>query len=450
MRTAGTDVDLAVVGAGAAGCTAALVAAGAGLTVALLERDGAQPPTTALSGGWVFAAGTRYQAKAGIDDSPEALARDIQAKNGGEGDPALVRAICAVSAEVVHWLADEVGYPLRLAPEAGRVDDPDLPLRAHEGRHERGGAALMAALRAKARATEEIAWADPYPVRGLLCGDGAVLGVAGEGEEIRAGAVVLAAGGFGGSPALLERWCPAAAGLEYVGGPGATGEAIEWARELGAALLHMDAWQGHSQFVKGFGVRLSPGIPGEGGIFVDARGRRFAREDVNYSAFALELTCLPEREAVEIFDERVLDAVRDQELMRAAAAAAIYRRAETVEELAAQFGLDPGVLAETLGEYAAACREGRDRFGRVSFGQPLRPPYYAARVIPTLAHTQGGLAVSARMEVLREDGSPIPGLYAAGGTAVGLSGSGAAGYYSGNGLLAAFGGGLLAARAIGA
>ena len=58
--------------------------------------------------------------------------------------------------------------------------------------------------------------------------------------------------------------------------------------------------------------------------------------------------------------------------------------------------------------------------------KPLRPPYGAVRVTGALFHTQGGLMVSARAGVLR-DGAEIPGLFAAGGAAAGMSGHGAAG-----------------------
>ena len=45
----------------------------------------------------------------------------------------------------------------------------------------------------------------------------------------------------------------------------------------------------------------------------------------------------------------------------------------------------------------------------------------ASRSFPALALTQGGLAVDEESgQVLREDGQPIAGLYAAGRTAVGL------------------------------
>jgi fumarate reductase flavoprotein subunit len=68
------------------------------------------------------------------------------------------------------------------------------------------------------------------------------------------------------------------------------------------------------------------------------------------------------------------------------------------------------------------------------------------KVVPALFHTQGGLVVDGSARVLREDGSPIEGLYASGGAAVGISGHGAAGYLAGNGLLPALGLAFLAAE----
>jgi fumarate reductase flavoprotein subunit len=82
--------------------------------------------------------------------------------------------------------------------------------------------------------------------------------------------------------------------------------------------------------------------------------------------------------------------------------------------------------------------ETHDPFGRDLRGAPpLRPPYRAARVTGALFHTQGGLVIDREARVLREDGTPLPNLFAAGGAACGLSGSTAAGYLSGNGLLTA-------------
>src|SRR5579883_495707 len=80
-RSTRTRADVAVVGAGAAGCVVALRAAALGLTVVLLEKA-EHGATIERGGGWIFACSTRWQAEAGIVDSPEGFAADIQAKNG--------------------------------------------------------------------------------------------------------------------------------------------------------------------------------------------------------------------------------------------------------------------------------------------------------------------------------------------------------------------------------
>jgi fumarate reductase flavoprotein subunit len=77
-------------------------------------------------------------------------------------------------------------------------------------------------------------------------------------------------------------------------------------------------------------------------------------------------------------------------------------------------------------------------FGRDFTRRPaLQPPYYAVRVTGALFHTQGGLVVNERAQVLREDGTTLPNLFAGGGAARGVSGPGASGYLAGNGLLTA-------------
>jgi fumarate reductase flavoprotein subunit len=80
----------------------------------------------------------------------------------------------------------------------------------------------------------------------------------------------------------------------------------------------------------------------------------------------------------------------------------------------------------------------QDRFGR-KFAPEMNcaAPLYAVKVTGALFHTQGGLVVDAAGRVKRPDGSLLPNLFAAGGAAAGISGTTAAGYLSGNGLLTA-------------
>jgi fumarate reductase flavoprotein subunit len=114
-------------------------------------------------------------------------------------------------------------------------------------------------------------------------------------------------------------------------------------------------------------------------------------------------------------------------------------RSESLEDLAGTLGLPADALAATVAETNRSARgEIHDVFGREEYlGGPFEPPFYGIHVRGALFHTQGGLRVDTRARVLRPDGEPIPGLYAGGGTAVGVSGSGYRGYSSGNGLLAA-------------
>ena len=90
-----------------------------------------------------------------------------------------------------------------------------------------------------------------------------------------------------------------------------------------------------------------------------------------------------------------------------------------------------------------------DQFGRRDFGRaPLIAPFHVCRVVPGLFHTQGGLKVDAHARVLDLNGKIVPGLFAGGGAAAGISGrTGALGYASGNGLLTAIALGRLAGLA---
>src|SRR5262249_16804923 len=91
---------------------------------------------------------------------------------------------------------------------------------------------------------------------------------------------------------------------------------------------------------------------------------------------------------------------------------------------------------------------GQDRFGRKFLADQLcGPPYHATKVTGALFHTQGGLAVDPTGRVMRKNGTGFPNLFAAGGAATGVSGSTAAGYLSGNGLVTATVLGHLAGKA---
>jgi fumarate reductase flavoprotein subunit len=266
---------------------------------------------------------------------------------------------------------------------------------------------------------------------------------------VRARKTILAVNGFAGNPGLVRRHCPEIAGARYFGARGSTGEAVAWGEAVGAAFANMAAYQGYGAVADPHGSILSWTTIEKGGIIVGAGARRFGNEGIGYSGFA-KLVLGQGRFGYAVFDQKVFDvAALEEEFLELAAHGGI-KRADTPAGLAAAHGLDGEALAREIAAYNAAAEgAGSDRFGRTDFGlSALRAPFYICRVVPGLFHTQGGLRVDADARVLREDGRPVPNLFAGGGAAAGMSGrAGALGYASGNGLLTAIALGRLAALA---
>jgi fumarate reductase flavoprotein subunit len=428
---------LVVVGAGACGMVSALAAAKRGARVLIFEKGDKPGGNTALSTGLIPAAGTRFQREAGVpDDTPELMAKDIFEKNGYESDPEVTRLLCEESGPLIEWLVDEIGCEMNcytdfLYPGQSR-------LRMH-GPKSSYGSELVRQLRSAIHEEPRIELRTGLPVEGLLRDGRRVSGVETANGQTEAGAVILALNGFGGDREMVRECLGAeAADALYYGSPSNTGEGIRWGMSLGAATGHMSSYQGHASVAFPDGPLVTWAVVVNGAILVNRRGERFGCETVGYSEYAGAVMAQPGGEAWEIFDQEVYDASRGTRFEEVIKAGKVVR-SESLKELAEIFGLPPGALTATVGEVNGAARgEVPDPFGREAFsGGPLEPPFYGVRVRGALFHTQGGLKVDTRARVLRADGDHIPRLYAGGGTAVGVSGSGYRGYSSGNGLLAA-------------
>lgn len=430
-------VDVAVVGAGAAGMMTALRAArNPGIQVAVLEAGTRHGCNTEFSSGSLAAGGTRFQAAAGVDDSPERHAKDILAVSGDHDGADLVHAVCTAAPRYVEWLADELGQPTEVGLDMQRSGQSVPRLHTDPGRS--GGRLLVRTLRRAMAAAPNIAFADDSPVADLLASEGRVTGVrvdrAGAVEEIEAAEVVLASDGFGNNRELVRTYCPTAADAFYGGVSTSNGDAVRWGVELGAELHNMSAYLGSGMVVAGHGTRVNPNLPWLGALLVDGSGTRFCDETAQgYSKLGGILRGLPDGRAVLIWDEPAHKLAVNSELMRESTAAGAYRRYDTVAEIAEGLGLPTDALATTVGAFASRS----DLVERP--GERLVPPYYAARITHGMLTTQGGVKVDTDGRVLRTDGGTVPGLSAAGGAAAGISGSSPDGYSSGNGLLAALG-----------
>ena len=177
----------------------------------------------------------------------------------------------------------------------------------------------------------------------------------------------------------------------------------------------------------------------QGGIQVNAQGRRFRDETRGYSEQAAEVLRQPGAIAWDIFDARIAAAARQFEDFQTAERAGAILTAQSIGELAAAMRVPADVLGKEWNYVEALKARGEvDRYGRpFAPEQRLLPPFRAVKVTGALFHTQGGLAIDAIGRVKRNDGTIFPNLFAAGGAAAGVSGTTAAGYLSGNGLLTA-------------
>ncbi|HEX3501541.1 MAG TPA: FAD-dependent oxidoreductase [Stellaceae bacterium] len=434
-------VPVLVIGSGACGLTAALAAHDAGAEVLVLERDRMPRGSTALSSGFIPAAGTRFQREKGIEDSPALLAADIMAKNKGRSSPIVTARVAERVGPTLEWLADRHGVKFEVIE--GFLYPSHSVLRMH-ATPQRTGADLMTYLLAAAEAAGIATMASAHVVALFAEEDGRIAGVEiarpdGARETIGCAALVLACNGYGGDPALVRRYIPEMAGALYFGHQGNQGDALRWGEALGARLRDLGAYQGHGSVAHPHGILITWALMMEGGFQVNAEGRRFSNEQRGYSEQAVDVLNQQGGVAIEIYDARLHALGLDFEDYRNAVAAGAIRSAESIEALAVLFGLPAPALAATLAETrATAAGERTDPFGRDFTRKPtLAPPFYGVRVTGALFHTQGGLEIDADARVLRRDGRPLLNLLAGGGASRGLSGPERAGYFSGGGLLAA-------------
>jgi fumarate reductase flavoprotein subunit len=316
----------------------------------------------------------------------------------------------------------------------------------------RSGRGLLSGLLSAMRSHGSIDMLVPARLTGVSGEPGGVYAVTlafpdGTEEVVPAAALLLATNGFGADADLVARHIPEIAGATYHGSAESTGDALRIGTALGAATAYLDAYQGHAALTAQAATLAGWATVMHGGFLVDDRGMRFGDETIGYSEYAREVLARAGGRAVIVLDRRVHDACMAFDDFRDTVDSGALRWADTAQDLAAAVGVDPAGLAATLSTTAeVATGLAHDAFGRTDWAAPLRPPYAGIRVVPALFHTQGGLRVDGHARVLTPDGTPIPGLYASGGAAMGISGHGARGYLAGNGLLPALGLAFLAAE----
>ncbi|RMF10427.1 MAG: FAD-binding protein [Alphaproteobacteria bacterium] len=436
------SIPVLIAGAGACGLTAALAAHDAGADVLVLERDAKPFGSTGMSYGAICAAGTRKQQEAGIQDTGEALAEDIIAATKGQTDPDYAARVARQSGPTVDWLIEQHGLSLEL--EVGWTGFGHRVPRLHAPAN-RTGEELMSMLQNAVSAAAIDILTEARLTTLYKGGDGRVTGVGvtrpdGSTEEIACDNLILATCGFGANHEMVARFAPDIANADYYGHESNEGDGILLGQQMGGVLADMGAYQALGALATPYNLVIPHVILIGGGVQINALGKRFENELHNISGQALTILEQPGGYCWMVTNEALHeDALGRFDEYRQAVAMGAVRSAETPRDLAALMKVPPETFEAEIAGVVELARTGKtDEFGRdFSNALPLEGRLYATKVRGALFHTQGGLVVNERAQVVRQDGTAIPNLYAGGGAARGLAGPGNWGYLPGAGLMMA-------------
>ena len=431
------ETDVVVVGSGIAGLSAAIEAAQAGAKVVLVEKMASVGGASITCGGEVIGAGTQMQKDQGIEDSQEALVAYWIEKGEGHVSEELLTTYGMHSTETIEWMID-MGVDFLGVTTSSSYYWQD-PMRCHKART-LSGVGLIEPMEKRAKELG-VEFRMETDAKELLMEDGVVKGVsaqnAGRTVTVRAGATILATGGFANNEELMKQYSPQIPIYANAMGVANQGDGLIMARDAGA------------QIVAGGGaialaLDLSPAMLFEPyGVYayVDQSGSRFMDES---EYWFVRTRAMMEHDISYYY--MIVDGKNASEGLDKAVEAGKAWKADTIEELAGLIGTEN--LPKTIEAYNGFCKSGVDEeFGKPAHkeGQMLprkqaggasdtamvpvafdllnaydTAPYYAVKVtLNSNSGTFGGPKVNVDGQVIDTEDQVIPGLYAAGEVANG-------------------------------
>ena len=465
------EADVVVVGAGGAGMTAAITAAGEGKSVVILESQSMVGGNSVRATGGMNAGKTVYQDEnefgesAGVEktlktaaekyadnetitalaktvseqwaayqanptgyfDSVELMELDTMIGGKGINDPELVETLCANSADAIDWL-DEHGITLHNVSSFGGASVKRIhrPVNA-EGKTVSVGSYMIPLLEENCEKAGVKMMLDTTATEILTDANGAAVGVkatgaSGETVTVNAKAVVLASGGFGANLDMVVKYKPELKGFMTTNAPGIQGQGIEMAQAIGAATVDMDQIQIHPTVEANTAALITEGLRGDGAVLINAEGKRFIDEVGTRDVVSAAEIAQTGSYSWLVVNQAMVDA---SSVIQGYIKKGYTVTGETYEELGKAMGVDEAAFAETMEKWNGYVEAKNDPdFGRTSFANPLNTaPYYAVKVTAGVHHTMGGLKINANTEVLNEKGEVIPGLFAAGEVTGGVHGA---------------------------
>lgn len=411
------DTEVVVVGAGAAGLSAALEAANNGAKVILVEKLAMTGGSTARSGGKIQAAGTDIQKSHGVEDNADLYYNHLMSVGENKVDPAKIRLIADNSLADFNWLVEN---GVEFSKNIEQLHEKYRPIRGHyvsaqDGKVEQDGHgwAITQPLEkmAKEKGVEILL---ETPAKKLIVDNkGAVTGIECEDSEgnkiiVNAKAVILATGGYDFNKDLLEEYAPLVKPVYSTVAPGNVGDGLIMARDAGAkieagggaVLLYLD---------------LAVGVGEVGGLYVDTTGSRFMDETDFWFTRTKKLM---DRNQTGMF--YITDAKGKSDRFDSLVEAGQVFEGNTIEELAGKLGMTE--LTSTVERYNELSKKGLDEdFNKDSeyMKSVDEGPFYAVAFAPITSGTFGGPVTNEKGQVVAESGEIIKGLYAAGEVANG-------------------------------
>ena len=419
------DYDVVIIGSGGTGLSAAIQANELGMKVAVLEKEEELGGNTNRASSGMNAAETNVQLHHGVIDNVADFYHETYKDGGRLNDKDMLGYFVYHTAPAIDWLAD---HDIKL-------DDITITGGMSKKRTHRpasmapiGGFLVKSLL--KVVAQEDIPVFNKTKVTELRrADDGRVNGVKVDADGItkiiNAKAVILATGGFGASKEYIKRFRPDLESYKTTNQPGATGDGLKLAENVGAELMQMNLVQVHPtvQQDNPHVYLIGEAVRGEGAILVNAEGKRFVNELNTRKIVSNAITALPEHSAYLILDQGIRDHVKAIEFYDKVG---LVVHGETIEDLAKKINVDPSNLKQTV----ATCNQAVENHDDAEFGRTTgmdrgitNPGFFAIHIAPAIHYTMGGIHITPKTQVLDGNGDIIKGLFAAGEVAGGLHGN---------------------------
>lgn len=416
------STEVVVIGAGASGMSAAIEAKNQGFDVILLEKMPYVGGNTVRATAGINIVGSAKQKASGIVDSKELFINDVLTSGHSENNQIMVEKLADESARALEWLTemgadlDDIGIlaghsvARTLRPSGGQPVGSEI-VRVLKNRIE----TLEIDLRLESKATAILTDSEGK-VEAVE-----VLDRTGRSYTIKTSNVIIATGGFGGSPEMYVYYNQKLKGYKTTNSPSATGDFVGLVSELDVQLVDMSYIQTHPTVSYEYGMLITEAIRGNGGILINNKGLRFADELENRDLLSEDILAQPNQEVFLIFNEDIkasLASSNDYINME------IALTAGSLEELAEMMRVDRQAFLSTILSYNNFVTSGEDRdFGRRSLERKLdKGPFYAIQVIPGVHYCMGGILIDDKARAIGENGAPIQGLYASGEATGGIHG----------------------------